>query len=63
MHVIIDGTTSTTGAQTIVGNGDAPLEFFPEGTRSRRGIELHPKCAACATTADMTCICAADMGC
>lgn len=29
--------------QAIVGNGDAPLEFFPEGTRSRRGIELHPK--------------------
>ena len=24
-------------------NGDTPVEFFVEGTRSRRGLELHPK--------------------
>ena len=27
----------------MVRNGDTPVEFFPEGTRSRRGLELHPK--------------------
>lgn len=29
--------------QEIVGNGDQPLEFFIEGTRSRVGKSLHPK--------------------
>lgn len=29
--------------QEIVGNGDQPLEFFIEGTRSRTGKALHPK--------------------
>ena len=29
--------------QSIVCNGDAPLEFFVEGTRSRVGKSLHPK--------------------
>lgn len=29
--------------QTIVTNGDSPLEFFIEGTRSRTGKSLHPK--------------------
>eukprot|EP00040_Diaphanoeca_grandis_P028191 m.162216 g.162216 ORF g.162216 m.162216 type:complete len:705 (+) comp31267_c0_seq1:81-2195(+) len=29
--------------QTIVSNGDQPVEFFVEGTRSRTGKSLHPK--------------------
>ncbi len=27
----------------MIRNGDHPVEFFLEGTRSRRGLELHPK--------------------
>lgn len=29
--------------QSIIYNGDAPMEFFVEGTRSRVGKSLHPK--------------------
>ena len=28
---------------TVVSNGDMPVEFFIEGTRSRTGKALHPK--------------------